>query len=191
MQSAHLIVIQTFLCKPKSSLHVSKQFFKYKRKLTKLFWMNSNRIDIFLKLRNCHIWLDFCMLMMVKNEVHLSKGTLVNTRDRIIFHLLRFSIGIHLEILAVAAADLCVMYWRNWEILTRFLIPMQSREQRDKWWRFLFLLKNDDIDCSTPKKRQMKNFDHRKFTTNKCYTINLGIAESSSPFLTFQLGRRK
>ena len=27
-----------------------------------------------------------------------------------------------------------------------FLIPMQSREQRDKWWRFLFLLKNDDID---------------------------------------------
>lgn len=118
------------------------------------------------------------------------KELLVNTRDRIIFHLLRFSIGIHLEILAVAA-DLCVMYWRNWEILTRFLIPMQSREQRDKWWRFLFLLKNDDIDCSTPKKRQMKNFDHRKFTTNKCYTINLGIAESSSPFLTFQLGRRK
>ena len=50
------------------------------------------------------------MLMMVKNGVHLSKGTLVNTRDRIIFHLLRFSIGIHLEILAVAAADLCVMY---------------------------------------------------------------------------------
>ena len=42
------------------------------------------------------------MLMMVKNGVHLSKGTLVNTRDRIIFHLLRFSIGIHLEILAVA-----------------------------------------------------------------------------------------
>ena len=42
MQSAHLIVIQTFLCKPKSSLlnllHVSKQFFKYKSlyKLTKL-----------------------------------------------------------------------------------------------------------------------------------------------------------
>ena len=32
------------------------------------------------------------------------------------------------------------------EILTMFLIPMQSREQRDKWWRFLFLLKNDDID---------------------------------------------
>ena len=40
MQSAHLIVIQTFLCKPKSSLHVSKQFFKYKRNLYTTNWLN-------------------------------------------------------------------------------------------------------------------------------------------------------
>ena len=139
MQSAHLIVIQTFLCKPKSSLHVSKQFFKYKRKLTKLFWMNSNGIDIFLKLRNCHIWLDFCMLMMVKNGVHLSKGTLVNTRDRIIFHLLRFSIGIHLEILAVA--DLLLKKLGNsHEVFNSNAEPWTERQMvkislsLEKWW---------------------------------------------------------
>ena len=195
MQSAHLIVIQTFLCKPKSSLHVSKQFFKYKRNLYTTNWLNFFE---WTAMESIYFWsweiVTFDWIFVCwwwsRTKFIYQKELLVNTRDRIIFHLLRFSIGIHLEILAVAA-DLCVMYWRNWEILTRFLIPMQSREQRDKWWRFLFLLKNDDIDCSTPKKRQMKNFDHRKFTTNKCYTINLGIAESSSPFLTFQLGRRK
>ena len=42
-------------------------------------------------------------MLMVKKFIYQNGRTLlVNTRDRIIFHLLRFSIEIHLEILAVA-----------------------------------------------------------------------------------------
>ena len=116
MQSAHLIVIQTFLCKPKSSLlnllHVSKQFFKYKSlyKLTKLGLNNEQqRIESIFSTTSLteveklsHL---IGFLYVDGQEVHLSKWErtlLVNTRDRIIFHLLRFSIEIHLEILAVA-----------------------------------------------------------------------------------------
>ena len=191
MQSAHLIVIQTFLCKPKSSLHVSKQFFKYKRNLYTTNWLNFFE---WTAMESIYFWSwEIVTFDWIFVCWWWSRTKFIYQKELWWTHVIGsfFTYCVFQLEYTWKFLLLLTFYWRNWEILTRFLIPMQSREQRDKWWRFLFLLKNDDIDCSTPKKRQMKNFDHRKFTTNKCYTINLGIAESSSPFLTFQLGRRK
>ena len=154
MQSAHLIVIQTFLCKPKSSLlnllHVSKQFFKYKSlyKLTKLGLNNEQqRIESIFSTTSLteveklsHL---IGFLYVDGQEVHLSKWENSPREHTWSDH---FSLTAFFNWNTLGNSCCCWPFTISEEILTMFLIPMQSREQRDKWWRFLFLLKNDDID---------------------------------------------
>ena len=154
MQSAHLIVIQTFLCKPKSSLlnllHVSKQFFKYKSlyKLTKLGLNNEQqRIESIFSTTSLteveklsHL---IGFLYGDGQEVHLSKWENSPREHTWSDH---FSLTAFFNWNTLGNSCCCWPFTISEEILTMFLIPMQSREQRDKWWRFLFLLKNDDID---------------------------------------------